>query len=604
MSRVAVLKIGVGDFSEGFDASLQFWSDNAPPTEEICGRLPGHLKVRAFYELWRSAYLTLKPLVPNLMRSKNDNSVSEIGQTTNRASSEGVSACRRLALSLEAEMKHWLKSGGTWQPIREGLLKKLSNKRGKIRIILQINNPDIVLWKLPWHVWDLLQDDDGRNLEIALSSSEFKRAKVLNKTAIGKEKARILGVLGDSTGINVQTDREEVERLSCAEAIFLDKPQPQDFLKQLRSEIGWDIFLFSGHSERVAESGRIYINQNSSLEVSDFKNSLREAIGQGLKIAIFNSCDSVGLVRDLAEASLYIPVAIAMREQVPDAIAQAFLKEFLTEYASGQSLQTSVRRSRDRLEDWEQVWPGVTWLPAICQNPAEVPPTWQELSGNSISKYFTNKFDFNSGLINFGFSSKLWLIAIVIFMIVITGIIVLEQKRIAIQPENKINSSKISDNAAQSWQLYEETTEGIKIKYPQDWQLQKIQDGFSGEVARFIRTQENNLTQQRLSLNVETLQQPITLEAYKNSVIKQIKGSNEQVNILENKRTILDKREGYLIVYTYKEGASTFQKMEVGVLNWQKVYILIYQAEMNQYQHFLPISKAMINSFEIIESKP
>ena len=188
-------------------------------------------------------------------------------------------------------------------------------------------------------------------------------------------------------------------------------------------------------------------------------------------------------------------------------------------------------------------------------------------------------------------------------MIVITGIIVLEQKRIAIQPENKINSSKISDNAAQSWQLYEETTEGIRIKYPQNWQLQKIQDGFSGEVARFIRTQENNLTQQRLILNVETLQQPITLEAYKNSVIKQIKRSNEQVNILESKRTILDNREGYLIVYTYKEGVSTFQKMEVGVLNWQKVYILIYQAEMNQYQNFLPISKAMINSFEIIESK-
>lgn len=382
MSRVAVLKIGVGDFKKGFDVSLQFWSDNAPPTEDICGRLPENFKVRAFYELWHSAYLTLKPLVPNLMRSKNDNSVSEIGQTTNRASSEGVSACRRLARSLEAEMKHWLKSGGTWQPIREALLKKLSNKRGKIRIILQINNPDPVLWKLPWHVWDLLQHDDGSDLEIALSSSEFKRAKVLNKTAIGKDNVRILGVLGDSTGINVQTDRAEVERLSSADATFLDRPQPQDFLKQLRSHIGWDIFLFSGHSEMVAESARIYINQNNSLEVLDFRNSLREAIGQGLKIAIFNSCDSMGLVRDLAQAGLYIPVVIVMREEVPDAIAQAFLKEFLTEYASGQSLQTSVRRSRDRLEDWEQVWPGVTWLPVICQNPAEVPPTWQQL-GNA-----------------------------------------------------------------------------------------------------------------------------------------------------------------------------------------------------------------------------
>jgi hypothetical protein len=76
---------------------------------------------------------------------------------------------------------------------------------------------------------------------------------------------------------------------------------------------------------------------------------------------------------------LHIPQIIVMREPVPNKVAQEFLKNFLTAFAGGQSLYTSVREAREKLQSLEAEFPCATWLPVICQNPAELPVTWKEL---------------------------------------------------------------------------------------------------------------------------------------------------------------------------------------------------------------------------------
>ncbi len=58
---------------------------------------------------------------------------------------------------------------------------------------------------------------------------------------------------------------------------------------------------------------------------------LRKAISRGLQLAIFNSCDGLGLANDLAE--LNIPQIIVMRSPVPDLVAQEFLKHFLKAFS-------------------------------------------------------------------------------------------------------------------------------------------------------------------------------------------------------------------------------------------------------------------------------
>jgi hypothetical protein len=69
-----------------------------------------------------------------------------------------------------------------------------------------------------------------------------------------------------------------------------------------------------------------------------------------------------------------------------DAVAQEFLKHFLTGFASGKSFYLAVREAREKLQSLEQYYPCASWLPVICQNPAEIPPTWDSLRGISATQ--------------------------------------------------------------------------------------------------------------------------------------------------------------------------------------------------------------------------
>ncbi|PZO11377.1 MAG: hypothetical protein DCF25_19485 [Leptolyngbya foveolarum] len=55
----------------------------------------------------------------------------------------------------------------------------------------------------------------------------------------------------------------------------------------------------------------------------------------GLTLAIFNSCDGLGLAKYLSQAiaPISVPYIIVMREAVPDAVAQTFLKYFLAAFS-------------------------------------------------------------------------------------------------------------------------------------------------------------------------------------------------------------------------------------------------------------------------------
>ncbi|MGB3203875.1 MAG: CHAT domain-containing protein, partial [Crinalium sp.] len=140
----------------------------------------------------------------------------------------------------------------------------------------------------------------------------------------------------------------------------------------------WDILFFAGHSTSDNQSGRINTRANEYLTINKLKPGLKNAIEKGLQLAIFNSCDGLQLAYDLAD--LNIPQVIVMREPVPDVVAERFLRHFLTAFSRGESLYLAVREAKGRLytEGLEDEFPGVTWLPIICQNPAEVSLVWSK----------------------------------------------------------------------------------------------------------------------------------------------------------------------------------------------------------------------------------
>ena len=364
--KLVVLKLGDGNLETGFPVTLQIGEDGALPSTEILGRLPPAPTVISNYQRWQSIYRSgYKPT--SLIRLN-----APANQQTNISIEKFIKDCNESGDVFINSLNTWFNSE-LFRPCKDACLKKL-NQSEPIRVILQTE--DSRLRRIPWHLWDFFEE--YRQAEIAVSLPEFDRADK-RTLANRRTQVRILAILGDRTGIDIQKDRELLAALPNSECVFLVEPNRTDVDNYLWQERGWDILFFAGHSssQSNAETGHIYINKRDRLTVSELRYALRKAIEGGLQLAIFNSCDGMGIAGELAP--LHVPQIVLMREPVPDLVAQEFLKHFLKAFSSGESFYLAVRQARERLQGLENLFPRATWLPAICQNPAELPITWHEL---------------------------------------------------------------------------------------------------------------------------------------------------------------------------------------------------------------------------------
>ncbi|MHC5936152.1 CHASE2 domain-containing protein [Nostoc sp.] len=361
MGKLVILKLGEGNFEQGFPVTLQIGDENVRPSVEITGELPPNPEILRDYYRWQSIYRNLRlPSRP-------------IGLPKELKQAASLEDCQQVTEEFKIRFNTWL-AADSFRPIREKWLEKLM-LADNIRVLLQTK--DLRLQKLPWHLWDLLERYP--QAEIALSAPAYEQ---VNRIATTYDKVKILAILGNSQGIDTKADQALLNLLPNTDITFLVEPQCQDLTEQLWEQ-HWQILFFAGHSstQETNEIGKIYINQTESLTISQLKYALKKAVERGLQLAIFNSCDGLGLAREFA--SLQIPEIIVMREPVPDRVAQQFLKYFLEAFAGGNSLYLAVREARERLQGLENQFPCATWLPVICQNPAEMPLNWGELFTNT-----------------------------------------------------------------------------------------------------------------------------------------------------------------------------------------------------------------------------
>ena len=359
MQKLVVLKLD-GDSVEGVRVTLEIGAEGDRATTEVRGNLPPNPEMVTHYERWQSTY-----------RSLEDFRITPIGITIGGDRTSQRDKCRFLGSELSKHLNTWLNSS-SFRSLKEKLLKQLTPD-DTVRVLIKTS--DIWLRRLPWHLWDFFEDYS--KAEVALSAPEYEHLPS-SKTATSKDKVKILAILGNSEGISISKDRELLEKLPDAETTFLVEPKRSQLSEQLWKQ-DWDILFFAGHSssQKDGKTGNIYINQTDKLTIDELRYALKQAVKGGLQLAIFNSCDGLGLARQLEE--LRIPQIIVMREPVQDLVAQEFLKNFLTKFSSGESLYLAVRQSRERLHGIEDEYPCAIWLPVICQNPAAVPPTWKDL---------------------------------------------------------------------------------------------------------------------------------------------------------------------------------------------------------------------------------
>ncbi len=382
MPKSVVINLGTGDLYSGLPrVTAQVWVGRSRPEQSI-GSLPAAPALVELYRDWRLLYQSLCDRQPLRFFAGVRHEPVEDALEIDESGITHVSqvSFEQLSQHLQDALNEWLRSE-TFLPIERQLRSQCSPTE-EVRVVIETD--DHLLRRLPWQCWAFFKDYP--RAEMALSCSEYQVRPSAPRAP--RKKARILAVLGNSKGINLEQDAHLLQQLPDAETQFLVNPSRQEFNQQLWAEPGWDMLFFAGHSQtegqKESQTGRIYINdrpQHNSLTIEQFEAAIEGAVSHGLKLAIFNSCDGLGLA--IALSCLHIPQVIVMREPVSNRVAQEFFKHFLTAFAEQHlSLYLAVRQARRQLQGLEDEFPGASWLSVLCQNPAVEPTTWQDWCGH------------------------------------------------------------------------------------------------------------------------------------------------------------------------------------------------------------------------------
>ncbi len=292
VGKFVVLTIGEGDFINGFPVTALIKTNDHPLPIIFTSKLPAEPNIPQLYQQWRQLYRSQKWF--GRITFDDEDSITNFSEQE----------LNYYAQELEKSLNNWLNSQ-SFSLIEKELRSKLLQFE-EVPVIIQTK--DIQLQRLPWHLWNFFRH--YRQAEVVLSPIGERS----EKTRCYRNEIRILTVLGNSSGIEIEADRKILERIPQSETVFLVEPTFQELHQQLWNEQGWDIFCFSGHSSSQADgsTGIMLLNQTKLLTIKELKHALTKAIERGLQLAIFNSCDGLGLAQELAD--LHIPQMIVMRE--------------------------------------------------------------------------------------------------------------------------------------------------------------------------------------------------------------------------------------------------------------------------------------------------
>ena len=264
MEKLVILKFD-GDWQQhGFRVDLTIVKEveesgnhfRLNPLREMTRSLPPNAELASLlYQHWEEKYRNLgAPYRLEAGTIQYDGSVNHL-----------VDECKQSAHEVCLRINNWLKSE-QFSDIKEQLLRNLSPDE-TTRFLIRTR--DGLLQKLPWQEWDLIKGFP--KAEVGLAPYDWGEAPTVKNR---NSKIRILAILGHSEGIDVEADRKLLENLPNAEVTFLVEPSRRNINDELWDQ-AWDIIFFAGHSRTEGETGRIYINPDYSLTISELWYALR-----------------------------------------------------------------------------------------------------------------------------------------------------------------------------------------------------------------------------------------------------------------------------------------------------------------------------------------
>jgi len=156
------------------------------------------------------------------------------------------------------------------------------------------------------------------------------------------------------------------------------------------------------------------------------------------------------------------------------------------------------------------------------------------------------------------------------------------------------------DPEEERWKTYQHDNYRFRMQYPQDWAREDVEDPFTATVVIFVNYDRGDGVYPRAIVQVEELKKAMSLAEYSQSSVAEIKQFLKQAEISGPMKTTLGNRPAYKLVYRGMDGDKSLQKMEVGMVKNDWVYVITYEAASSDYSQFEQTAQEIIDSFELL----
>ena len=149
---------------------------------------------------------------------------------------------------------------------------------------------------------------------------------------------------------------------------------------------------------------------------------------------------------------------------------------------------------------------------------------------------------------------------------------------------------------------YQNTTYGIKIQYPSNWDKEEngTKQDTETDIVTFFRPASNSNASLDVTIDDISDEKGIPLTQYASDSISDLKQSFKDFKLVgSTTNNVLSGLPAYKSIYTYSDEKTIFKDMEIGTIKGDKAYILTYEAGANDYDNYLPIMQQLINLFQI-----
>ncbi|OPF15765.1 branched-chain amino acid ABC transporter substrate-binding protein [Microcystis aeruginosa KW] len=386
MSRVVILKIGEGNFATGFSVTLEIRDNHRLIAPFAAGKLVPNLDIADALQNYRRAYYHWVESQPSLGITVPHSMI------THAAVGDPRENLRKATQTLKDSLNEWLNSSSL-SSIQNHILFHIGAK-SEVRFFIQTTHFD--LQQIPWECWNFLHEWCP-DVEIALTIQ--RNPPIINLTP----PIKVLVILGNIdieskhtslclSSLQTLLGNQDKVSLHILSPGLKDTLSPKNIHKilspglkeplspkNIRHELiknPWDIVVYLGHSQTSSDGhdGVFIIDNDTALSADDnLRDSLEIAVRKGLKLVICNSCDGLGIGRQLA--NIGVPHIIVMKEPIAVRVALRFLEVFLPNFLGHKSLQESLTIARQelKLHGFEEDAAGSSLLPLLIENPEEPP---------------------------------------------------------------------------------------------------------------------------------------------------------------------------------------------------------------------------------------